>query len=373
MFDHSIRSQKNQPEPGDLAVVFDDNRRFVGIGLADPDSPIAIRMLHHGTSATIDAAFFAAKLDAAIEIRTGLIDDPKTSGFRLVNGENDGLPGLVIDEYAGVLVAKIYTPAWLPHLDPILDHVVARRSATAVVLRASRAVQASLPDGEAAIVRGSLTNQIVMFAENGLTFTADVVAGNKTGHFLDQRDNRQRVRDLAEGRSVLDVFSSTGGFSVYGAAGGATGVTTIDISPGALDAATANMESNGLMPIHGHEILRGDAFEQMTKLRRAKRRFDLVVVDPPSFAPKQRDAERARSSYRRLTRAALDLIGSGGYLVQASCSARVTEDEFIADVEAELHRSGRPFGDVRSYGHPIDHPVTFAEGRYLKALFARIG
>ncbi len=372
VYDHSVRTQKKSPTAGDLAVIFDDNDRFLAIGLADPHSPISIRILHHGSSATIDAGFFATKVDESVDRRQSLIDDPATTGYRLINGENDGLPGLVADRYGNVVVVKLYTTAWQPHLPAVLDQIEARCNPTAIVLRASRAVQAvwggTFTDGQ--VERGTLENPLVRFAENGLTFTANVVSGNKTGHFLDQRDNRQAVRELSLGKSVLDVFSSTGGFSVYAAAGGATSVTSVDISPGAIAAAVKNMKSNDRSPIDGHETIVGDAFSVMDTMAEQRRLFDVVVVDPPSFAPKKADMDRARASYRRLTRAALAVLKPGGTLVQASCSARITEEMFLQDVTQELGRAGRRPASVSVTGHPIDHPVTFAEGRYLKAIFA---
>lgn len=369
VYRHSIRTQKSQPEHGDLAVVFDDKRRFVGIGFAEPDSPIAIRMLHHGSSATIDAAFFAARVDDAIALRAPLIDDADTTGYRLVNGENDGLPGLIVDQYDRVVVVKIYTAAWLSYLDAITDQLIKRCDPSAIVLRSSRTVQPELPAGDGQIVHGELPSPMVEFRENGLRFTADVLDGNKTGHFLDQRENRQRVRDVSAGQDVLDVFSSSGGFSVYAAAGGATSVTAIDISSGALTSARANMAANAADS--AFTALRGDAFEQMNKLRSAGHTYGIVVVDPPSFAMKQADVDGALNAYRKLTRTAVDLVAPNGLLVQASCSARVTEAAFIETVSHELDRSRRNFRHIENYGHPLDHPVSFAEGRYLKAIFAR--
>jgi 23S rRNA (cytosine1962-C5)-methyltransferase len=372
VFDHSIRTQKHTPRAGDLAVVFDKKDRFVGIGLADPSSPIAIRMLHHGSPATIDAEFFAERIDTALALREPLTSSAHTTGYRLVNGENDRLPGLVVDQYSSVVVVKIYTAAWLPHLESVVNHLLTTRAPSAVVLRASRSAQALLPGHRTSVISGDLPQPTVEFTEHGLRFIADVLGGNKTGHFLDQRENRQRVRDLSNGASVLDVFSSTGGFSVFAAAGGARSVTAIDISSGALAAARNNMGANDRQPIDGFTTIRDDAFVAMTDLAKAGRTFDVVVVDPPSFAPKRADIERGLTAYRKLTRAAINLIAADGLLVQASCSSRITEEAFLTAIHDELGRSGRALGRIESFGHPLDHPVTFPEGRYLKAVFARI-
>jgi 23S rRNA (cytosine1962-C5)-methyltransferase len=328
-------------------------------------------MLHHGSPRAIDAAFFASRIDEALELRTPLTSSTYTNGYRLVNGENDRLPGLIVDQYAGVIVIKIYSAAWLPHLDPVVTHLISRRSPAAVVLRASRTVESALPHGRTSVLHGDLSDPLVDFTENGLQFRADVIAGNKTGHFLDQRDNRQRVRERSENTSVLDVFSSTGAFSVYAAAGGARAITAIDIADRALSTATANMKANGLQPTGGFRTIRGDAFAELASLGTARERFDIVIVDPPSFAPKQSDVARSLAAYRKLTRAAIEVLSPGGLLVQASCSARVGAEAFQAAILDELDRSGRAFAPIESFGHPLDHPVSFPEGRYLKAIFAR--
>ena len=370
VFDRSIRSQKHQPEAGDLAVIFDKKRNFVGIGLADPDSPIAIRMLHHGSPTAIDHEFFAGRIEAALKVRAPLLADDATDGFRLINGENDGLPGLIADQYADVIVTKIYTSAWLPHLDHVIDHLVAHRSPSAVVVRASRSVSTRDPTIEGKVACGELSDPLVEFAENNLRFVADVIGGNKTGHFLDQRENRQRVRSISDKARVLDVFCSTGGFSVHAAAGGAAAITAVDISAGALAAAETNMALNGVVPPDGFTVTCGDAFDVMSNLCAEGRTFDVVIVDPPSFARKQADVDRALAAYRRLTRLAVKLVAPGGTLVQASCSARISEDTFRSAFTDELEHSRARFTSIRWYGHPLDHPVSFTEGRYLKAVFA---
>lgn len=376
VFAHSIRSQRPVPEPGDLAVIFDDRRRFVGIGLADPGASIAVRMLHHGSPRDIDAGFFADRVDEAVTRRQPLLDDPATTGVRLIHGENDQLPGLIVDCYDDVVVVKMYTTAWERHLSVVLGAVAGRLPVRSIVVRASRAVQRewsglSNPGWrhDGALVDGEELTGPVPFLENGLTFEAAVQTGHKTGYFLDQRDNRQRVRDLARGGRVLDVFASSGGFSAHAAAGGAIEVTSVDISSAALAAAERHVAANAGRT--AHQVLVGDAFEVLDRLRRDRRRFDVVILDPPSFAGKSADVPAARRAYRRLTRAGLDVLAPGGTLVQASCSARVSESRFQEDVQAEL--TGWSFEHIEQTGHPIDHPVGFPEGGYLKALFARNG
>jgi 23S rRNA (cytosine1962-C5)-methyltransferase len=214
----------------------------------------------------------------------------------------------------------------------------------------------------------------VVFRENGLRFEADPIRGQKTGFFLDQRDNRARVGDLARGRSVLNAFSYSGGFSLYAARGGAREVTSLDISQPALDAAARHFTLNDDVPAVAacqHELLCADAFEAFEALAEGKRLFDVVVVDPPAFAKKQSEVDRALSAYARLCRLALRVLKPGGELVLASCSSRVSAEAFRDNALSAASRAGRPLRIHEETGHALDHPVGFPEGAYLKCVFAR--
>ncbi len=376
VYAESISSLSARGAPGDLAVVFDDKRKFVAIGLYDPGSPIRLKILHRGAPAPIDASFWQGRLDAALERRAPLAATD-TTGYRCVHGENDGFPGLVLDRYADTLVLKLYSAAWVPHLAAVLPVIVATLRPRAVVLRLARALQGTpamhgLEDGAA--LYGEAPGAPVLYRELGLQFEADVIDGQKTGAFLDQRDNRALVGSLAAGASVLDVFASTGGFGVHAAAGGATSVLSVDASAGALAAAQRNMHHNRRLPAVAacsHTIEEGDAFEVMDRFGRQHRKFDIVVVDPPSFAQRQSNVPRALGAYAQLTEKALRLVAPDGLLVQASCSSRVTADEFVATVRGAAGRAGWDLRILRQTGQPIDHPIGFAQGAYLKALFAR--
>ncbi len=378
LFDRAIVSQSGAGRPGDLAVVFDDRRRFLAIGLYDPASPIRVRVLQHGAPATIDAAFFAGRLAAAADRRAALASQD-TTGYRLVHGEGDGLPGLVIDRYDRVLVVKLYTAAWLPYLPVLLEGLAGVAPADAVVLRLSRAVQREpaalfgLADG--GTLAGTLAPTPVIFRENGLRFEADVLHGQKTGFFLDQRENRARVEGLAAGKETLNVFAYTGGFSLYAARGGAPAVLSLDISAPALAAAGRNFDLNRDLPAVAaarHELLAEDAFAGLAGLAQDGRRFDLVVVDPPAFAKQQSEISVALRSYERLAGLALSVLRPGGTLVMASCSSRVSAGDFFAAVRRGAARSNRVLRELAHTGHPVDHPISFAEGAYLKCLYAQV-
>ncbi len=376
VFDHAIRSVSPEGRAGDLAVIFDDYRRFLAVGLYDPGSPIRVRVLQQGTPATIGVPWFRDRIAAAASIREPLAATG-TDGYRLVHGENDGLPGLVIDRYGRTLVVKVYTPAWLPWLAALLDALDEVQPSERVVLRLSREAAADesrlygLRDG--ATLRGKAPLQPVEFRENGLDFVADVLHGQKTGFFLDQRDNRARVRELARGRRTLNVFAYSGGFSVYAAAGGAPVVVSLDLSAAALADAAVNFRLNRAIPsvaACSHQTITGDAFDELAVLGRARAAFDLVIVDPPAFAKRESEAARALNSYARLTKLALAVTRPGGTLVLASCSSRVTADDFFTTVTNAAAGARRPLREIERTGHGLDHPVGFPEGAYLKCLFA---
>jgi 23S rRNA (cytosine1962-C5)-methyltransferase len=374
LFDGSIKSVNREGRAGDLAVVFDDDREFVAIGLWDPHSPIRLKVLHHGRPAAIDADFFRARLQAALELRAAF--GAETTAYRVVHGENDGLPGLVVDRYGHVAVVKLYSAAWIPHLAvmvPLLAELLPVRS---LVLRLARSMSELDLHGlhEGMSLHGPDVDRPVEFLEHGLTFEADVIHGQKTGYFLDQRDNRALVGSLSEGARVLDVFCASGGFSVHAAAGGARSAHGIDSSPFAIEAAMHNMQRNSDRPAVAacrHDTTVGEAFAELERLGESRGRFDVVVVDPPSFARAAVNVPRAVAAYERLAALAVVLVERDGVLMQASCSARVDDATFVRAVHAGAARAGFDLEEIRRTGHPLDHPIGFAEGAYLKALFAK--
>jgi 23S rRNA (cytosine1962-C5)-methyltransferase len=365
-------------DPGTLAVVFDQKRQFAAIGLWDPNSPIRVRVLHAGKPVTIDADFWASRVQAACEVRDELAAEG-TTGYRVIHGENDGFGGLVVDRYADTLVAKVYSEAWLPHLGAILEALHDQLQPERIVVRLGRllanrpaAQRAELVDG--VVVHGLEPHGPVQFLENELTFEADVLHGQKTGHFLDQRDNRLFLRTKSADAHVLDVFCCTGGFSVNAACGGAASVHSVDLSKHAIASVERNLSHN---PAAAKGTRRsstvGDAFEVMAQLGADRQRYDIVVVDPPSFASRASERDAAMRAYRKLTELSLPLLRPGGLLLQASCSSRITEDDLMYTVDAAVRSQGRELTDTLVTGHALDHPVSFPQGRYLKAIAAFVG
>lgn len=377
VFDASIVSVKPEGSAGDLAVIFDEHRKFMAVGLYDPDSPIRVKVLHRGEPLSIDATFWRHRFEAAFGRRAALLEASSTTGYRLVHGENDGLPGFVLDRYENTLVVKLYSAGWLPHLAEIVTVIDSLLAPTAIVLRLARNVARGETGWhtDGSVLLGVLPEASVIFRENGLRFEADVVHGPKTGAFLDQRDNRRRVRELSSGQRVLDVFSSAGGFTVHAAAGRATQVHSIDISQAALDATRRNLALNSERTAVArcrHLVTTGDAFEALAHLTTRPERFGLVIVDPPSFASRQSQVPAALRAYARLSEMAVGLVARDGILVQCSCSSRVSTEDFVSAIRSGAHEAGAKLDITARTGHPVDHPVGFAEGAYLKAVFARV-
>jgi len=376
LYDASIREQNRAGQPGELAVIYDRRDKFLALGLYDPLSPIRVRVLHHGKPATADDAWWRARLQAALARRDGLFD-AQTTGYRCLSGESDGWPGLVLDRYDTTYVLKLYTAAWLPRVGEVVGWLLEMLQPERLILRLSRNIQSlaeqqfNLRDGQ--VLRGSVPDGPVVFLETGIRFEAEVVRGQKTGFFLDQRENRRRVEALAAGRDVLNAFSFSGGFSLYAARGGARSTTDLDISPHALDSARRNFALNAADPHIAacrHECAQADTFNWLAASSRAD--FDLVILDPPSLAKRETERAGAIQAYRKLTELGLPRLRRGGILVAASCSAHVSTGEFFTAVLDALHASRRPFAELIRATHAPDHPATFPEAQYLKCLFARL-
>lgn len=376
LFDGAIERVSPEGRVGDLAVAFDRRRRFLAIGLYDPSSPIRVRVLAHAEPVPIDEAFLATRLRAAADLRRPLAGTD-TTGYRLVHGENDRLPGLVLDRYDDTLVLKLYTPAWGPWLEVLASCLPTVVPHERLVLRWSRAALGAtaapwrLLDGT--VLRGPALAGPVPFRENGMHLEADVRRGQKTGFFFDQRENRARLRRLSAGRTVLDVFAYTGGFSLAAAFGGAKEAWSVDASAPALEAARRNFARNREAPSVAacrHRVLVLDAFDGLSRLARDGPTFDLVVVDPPAMAKREDEVRPALGAYRRLVELALAVLAPGGILAMASCSSRVPANAFFDTVLRTAAQAGRGLQTIERTGHPLDHPVGFPEGAYLKCLFA---
>ncbi|PLX69397.1 MAG: hypothetical protein C0603_00265 [Denitrovibrio sp.] len=370
LYDQSIIKKNKEAKSGDIAVLYDEKRKFAGVGLYDANSPIVVRVLHRGQPIQLSKEWLADKFYNAIQKRQRLAADDTTTGYRLINGENDSIPGIVLDKYDTTLVLKIDSTCWLPHLQTLTDIIAESQPLDRLVLRMSRSVIKFSDKEDGEIIYGKIITEPIIFSENGILFYADPVKGQKTGFFLDQRDNRAETGRISKGEDVLNVFSYTGGFSLYAAKNGANSVTSLDLSKPALDASIENFNLNEFTC--PHKTICGDAFEEMEKLVAAKVKFGVVVVDPPSFARKLSDTPSALKAYHKLIKLASKLVDRGGILVSASCSARVTKEEFFEIVKHAVKASGRKSTELKRTEHALDHRVGFPQGAYLKCVFTRI-
>jgi 23S rRNA (cytosine1962-C5)-methyltransferase len=373
VFDQSITKQNREGEPGDIAVIFDNRKdRFLACGFYDPESPIRIKILQANTATTIDRAWFKDKIETAYAKRAPLLETD-TTGYRLLYGENDGLPSLVADVYDKVLVVKLYAQIWIPYLKEVLPELIEISQTETVVLRLSRNVQKKgnphgLHDGQ--LLHGALDYEVIPYREHGVTFSANVVRGHKTGAFLDHRANRKKVGEMAKGKTLLDVFSYAGGFSVHALVGGASEVTSLDISAQALEVAKQNAALNTYSGTH--TILVGDAFKMLEELARKEQLFDMVVIDPPSFAKSKIEVERALHSYEKLAVLGAHLVRKPGILVLASCSSRISSEQFFALTEKTIGNAVDSYTVLEKTGHDVDHPIGFPEGAYLKCIYFKL-
>lgn len=351
---------------GALVEVRTRDRRALARGFWDSRSPIAVRVLESGGPGHRFAdpeALVTERLRAALERRLERLDPATTNAFRWVHGEGDLLPGLHVDLYADVAVVRFDGDGARTFYEPIEERLrtaaESRLALRAALDRESR--QASDGPDEVEVL------------ENGLRFVADLARGQKGGLFLDQRENRQRVAEVARGKSVLNLFGYTGGFAVYAAAAGARRTDTVDVAKPAIEAARRNFEVNGL-PLADAGFHAGDAFAFLVAAIKRGEQWDVVVSDPPSFAPRKDAVPAARQAYLRLHKLAAAATTPGGLLCAASCSSHFGRDDLLASIASGARQAGREWVLEGVYEAGFDHPVlaAFPEGDYLKFAMGRV-
>lgn len=339
---------------------------FDAWALWDQDSPIALRIFSRRQRP--DAAWVKARVDEAWALRQRLLP-PHTDAFRLLFGEGDGLPGIVVDVYAGFAIIVSYSSALTQVVAWVAEALAAHSEIQGVCERVTRRKDRA---SELRRISGVEPPEVVMVEEHGLRFEVDFEAGQKTGLFLDHRENRRYLRELARNKRVLNLFAYTGAFSVSCAAGGASSVTSVDIAAPAIEAATRNVLHNGLPPAV-HEGVAADVFEFLEAAARQGRRWDLVIADPPSFASSRAELFGALRAYKKLHAAALSVLTQGGLYAGASCTAQVSPDAFRQTLAEGAARVGQRLTVVHEASHAPDHPYAAGhlEGRYLKFVLCR--
>lgn len=356
-------------QSGSLAVLKNKGSDIVAKGMYDPKSPIAFRVC--AIREKLDNTLIQDRMTAAIDHRLCIFNRDITNGFRLFNGEGDGLPGLVCDVYNDYAVFKLdgAGPTGFYNVPAIAALVQKRLGVRNSYLR----LKTQTDENRGQLISGNFPSNPVEFKENGVLFRADLVQGQKTGFFLDQRDNRARISSYCRNARVLNVFGYTGGFSVYAGRGGASSVTTVDIAPKAIEYANANWELNGL-PLSKHNGVAADAFKFLEEAALAKEAWNVVIVDPPSFAPAQKHVEAALARYETLITLGSAVTAPGGILAAASCSSHVDFPAFLKVCEQAIAKSRKRAFVLGVYGQPEDHPFPMAceELRYLKFILYKL-
>ena len=350
--------------PGTLVRLAAADGRPLGTYGFNPHTLIAARRLSRDPDTIIDAGFIATRLERALRLRARLAAEPY---YRLIHAEADGLPATIVDRYGDVVVVQLNSAA-ADRLQPaLLEALEAVLSPAAILLRNDSAARTleGLPE-TVTMAKGAIEAPLPL-VENGVRFFADPAAGQKTGWFYDQRDNRALVAKLARGLSLLDVYAYCGGFAVQAAAGGAASVLAIDRSAEALKLAARAAEANGVAGIC--TFRRGDAFAELGALDEQGVRFDVVVADPPAFVKSRKDLPQGLRAYRKLARLSAALVAPGGFLFLASCSYHVGPGELAAEIARALQDLRREGRILHQGGAALDHPVhpALPESAYLKA------
>jgi 23S rRNA (cytosine1962-C5)-methyltransferase len=374
IFSGALQQPPHWVEPGGLLDVKSANGQFVARGYYNPRTDIAVRILTRDINEAIDFDFFRRRICAAIELRQ-VFDPDRTNAYRLINAEGDGLPGLIVDRYAEILVVQIHTLGMQRLRSLIIEALVDESGARGILLRndGQSRHREGLEIEEPVVASGGVPVQVAV-RENGVLFLVDPWQGQKTGFFLDQRDKREALRKYARAKRVLNCFSYTGGFSVYAAlASPETRVTSVDVSESALELAREHFLMNGLDP-NLHEFLTADVFEYLEQAQRVGEQFDVVILDPPAFAKSQGARAQALKAYRRLNTLAMQVLRPGGILLTCSCSGVMGMDDLLGALSQSAQHLRRRVQLLETYTHGLDHPINLAmpETAYLKAVFCRV-
>jgi len=370
VFSGAIAEVRGSAQSGSTVQIRGADGRFLAWAAYSPASQIRARAWSFDEAEVPGPDLFEKRIETALALRRAQVPPETTNALRLVHGESDGLPGLVADRYADTLVVQLLS-AGCERWREALIGILREQSGCARVHERSDTDGREL-EGFAAstgLIAGTAADGPLRILEHGIEYEIDVAAGQKTGFYLDQRDNRARVRTLADGREMLNCFCYTGGFTLSALAGGARSVLSIDSSAPALELAKRNLALNGV-EANRAEWLEADVFGALRKLRTEGRQFDFIVLDPPKFAPTPKDAERAARGYKDINLNALKLLRPGGLLATFSCSGGVSPELFQKIVAGAAADAGVSLLLRERFRAAPDHPVRieFPEGEYLKGL-----
>lgn len=380
LFSGAVANVEGHPTEGETVKILSATGGFSAWGAYSPNSQIRARVWSWNEEEKIDDDFFFRRLKNAIAKRNELFNRDNTNAFRLLHAESDGIPGLIVDRYAEVIVMQCLSCGVEKWRDVFADQIMELTGASLLYERSDVKVREleglKLRKGVLRQKNKSSTDPIssyVNIIENGLKYRVDVQDGQKTGFYLDQRENRTIVRELAREKHVLDCFAYSGGFTINALRGGAIHATAVDVSSNALELIEKNLSCNNLS-FDRVSLLEGDVFQILRKFRDQRRKFDLIILDPPKFAPTAAQKEQAARGYKDINLLSLKLINRGGYLVTFSCSGGISAEFFQKIIAGAAIDAGVSGTIMKRLFQGTDHPMTlsFPEGAYLKGFVIRV-
>lgn len=373
IFASAVEKIVGNPITGETVQVLDDQGKLIAKAAYSPDSQIRARVWTTQPDETVNSNFFEKRIQESINRRDSLRQEGKTTALRLIYGEADGIPGLVVDQYNDALVMQILSAGAEFHRNGIIEILEDLLKPDCIYERSDVEVRVleGLPVREG-LISGKMPEEGLVIVENGIKYQIDIAGGQKTGFYIDQSDNRQKVSELAKGKEVLNCFCYTGGFTLNALAGGAKSVLSVDSSAPALEQLKKNICLNSLESERS-EIIEGDVFKLLRLFRDQARSFDVIVLDPPKFAPTVSQAEKASRAYKDINLLAIKLLRPGGVLVTFSCSGGINRDLFQKIVAGAALDAGADLRIMEQLSQSADHPVlmSFPESFYLKGLICK--
>ena len=374
VFSGAIDQVKGSPENGDIVMVTDNNNDFLAYGFFNDKSRVAVRLLEWNMETEINESWWRKKIATAVKYREHLYTE-NTNTYRLIFSEADFIPGLIVDRYADFLSVQILTSGVERIKHIILDELQKLLDLKGIFDRSDASARAheGLEASSGGILSGLEPPEFVTVKENGIFYHVNIVEGQKSGFYCDQRDNRKLVAEHSKGKKVLDCFSYTGGFSLNAFRAGASEVVSVDSSALALETLKRNVEINSFNNIP-HRLIQSDVNKQLRAFREAGEKFNLIILDPPKYAPTRSALTKASRAYKDLNRLALLLLEEGGLLATFSCSGAVDMSMFKQILAWAALDAGKEVQFIEQFAQPADHPVrsSFPEGEYLKGLLCRV-
>jgi 23S rRNA (cytosine1962-C5)-methyltransferase len=374
VFSGAIDRVQGKPANGEIIRLLSSQSAFLAYGFYNNQSRVAVRLLEWDESVAVDADWFRQKVRTAVAGRAHILADGDTDTCRLIFSESDYLPGLIVDKYAGHLAVQVLTSGMQNAMPVIIDELNALLTPLSIFDKSDATSRAHEGlETTNVLLAGTEPPELVMVKENGITYGINIAEGQKSGFYCDQRYNRKLLASYAKGKKVLDCFSYTGGFTLNSLCEGAASVTSVDSSALAIETLTENIRLNGF-EASAHNAIKSDVNVQLRKFREEGEKFDIIVLDPPKYAPSRSALDRASRAYKDLNRLGMQLLNSGGLLATYSCSGAMDMETFKQVLAWAALDAGKQVQFIYQFHQPEDHPVraSFPEGEYLKGLLCRV-